>query len=166
MIEHRIRPARPDEFGRLVDIEAVADELFATAGIGPLPHSNPDALGAALHLIVIGDPAYGFARIDEVDGTAHLEQLSVHPDHARAGAGTALLEAACDWAAGKGYATITLSTFADVPWNAPFYARHGFEPMNDLGPGLRGLRATEKGIGLDRLGTRVVMCRVLGRRGP
>jgi hypothetical protein len=56
---------------------------------------------------------------------------------------------------------MTLSTFADVPWNAPFYARHGFETFADLGPGLHGYRATEVSIGLDRLGTRVVMRRVL-----
>ena len=26
---------------------------------------------------------------------------------------------------------LTVSTFRDVPWNAPFYARHGFAPLGD-----------------------------------
>ena len=32
----------------------------------------------------------------------------------------------CDWAAGNGYASVTLTTFRDVPWNMPFYERLGF----------------------------------------
>lgn len=145
----------------------VADGLFDTAGIGPLPQPNldPGLYGAARQVLVAGDPAYGFARIEEADGGAHLEQLSVHPDHARTGAGGALLEAACDWARGEGYVAITLCTFADVPWNGPFYARHGFSPYTDPGPDLRGFQDKEARIGLDRLGTRVVMRRVLAPAG-
>jgi hypothetical protein len=52
---------------------------------------------------------------------------------------------------------MTLCTFADVPWNAPFYGRHGFEELSDPGPELRALRATESRLGLDDLGRRVVM---------
>ncbi len=160
-----MRAAEPADLERLPGIEAAADGLFAQAEIGPLPGCADAAeLAAALHMLVAGDPAYGFARIEEVDGAAHLEQLSVHPDHGRSGVGAALLEAACTWAAEQGYRAMTLCTFADVPWNGPFYARHGFEPVDDLSPGLQDLRATEGRLGLDALGTRVVMQRRLA--GP
>ncbi|MGC3003056.1 GNAT family N-acetyltransferase, partial [Streptomyces sp. G35A] len=45
-----------------------------------------------------------------------------------------------------------LTTFAEVPWNAPYYARLGFRPLTgpDLTPGLRRIRAEELGHGLDR----------------
>jgi hypothetical protein len=29
---------------------------------------------------------------------------------------------------------VTLLTYADVPWNAPWYARHGWRVTDDLGP--------------------------------
>ena len=105
----------------------------------------------------------GFARLEIVDGHAHLEQLSVHPTHGRRGIGGGLLFAACQWAADEGHSIITLCTFADVPWNAPFYARHGFAPVSDteLTPGLRVLRRREHELGLDALGRRTVMIKAL-----
>lgn len=157
-----IRPAEPADLAALPAIETAADELFAAAGIGPLPAVAGEADYAAARIVLVsGRPAYGFARIDEVDGQAHLEQLSVHPDQARRGVGSALIVAACTWAAGQRYDAVTLCTFAAVPWNAPLYARHGFEPIDELGPGLRELRATEARLGLDALGPRVVMRRRL-----
>src|ERR1039458_4853842 len=50
-----------------------------------------------------------------VGGGAHLEQLSVHPDHARRGVGRALLRAGCAWAAAQGHHELTLATYRDVP---------------------------------------------------
>jgi len=159
-----IRPAAPADLEWLPAIEAAADELFAQAGIGPLPSgtSDPGDYAEALQVLVAGTPVYGFATIEEVDGEAHLEQLSVHPEHARSGVGTALLEAVCAWATDQGYDVVTLSTFAEVPWNGPFYATRGFEAVDDPGPELRALRANEGRLGLDALGPRVVMRRRLG----
>ncbi|MCC3275083.1 GNAT family N-acetyltransferase [Arthrobacter sp. zg-Y20] len=82
---------------------------------------------AARCILVAGRPPAGFARLEEVDRQAHLEQLSVHPDAAGAGLGRALVEAAMAWAREQGYTYMTLCTFVDVPFNAPFYASCGFE---------------------------------------
>ncbi len=49
-----------------------------------------------------------------------------------------------------------------MPWNGPFYARHGFVELTDPGPGLRQLRDTERRLGLDALGRRVVLRRGVG----
>jgi GNAT superfamily N-acetyltransferase len=87
-----------------------------------------------------------------VDGALHIEQVSVHPRAARRGVGRALLAHAADRAREEGLTALTLTTFTEVPWNAPYYARLGFRPLReaDLTPGLRAIRATEAGHGLDR----------------
>lgn len=45
----------------------------------------------------------------------------------------------------KGLLAITLTTFKNVPWNAPFYARLGFEqlPEATLAPRLAAILAEE-----------------------
>jgi GNAT superfamily N-acetyltransferase len=160
---HEIRHADDYERDDLTEIEMRADALFDVAGIGPLPDpvAAHKSLDDAKALLVAGRPAVGFARIDAVDGQAHLEQLSVLPGHMGRGVGTALLEAACDWASERGYRTMTLCTFADIPWNAPFYANRGFAPLEQLTPGLAELRDWERDLGLDAVGRRVVMSRGL-----
>lgn len=101
----------------------------------------------------------GFAVLEEMDGDVHLEQLSVHPSAMRRGIGAALLEAAVSMARGVGARRVTLLTYADVPWNAPWYARHGWEGTDDLGPELRALAAHEVELGLTGHGRRVAMAR-------
>jgi GNAT superfamily N-acetyltransferase len=159
-----IRPADKDELADLAEIERRADTLFTIAGIGPVPDPAPahESLAEAGVLLVAGRPMVGFARVDEVDGQAHLEQLSVLPGHMRRGIGTALLDAARVWAVEHGYRAMTVCTFAELHWNGPFYAKRGFVPLDELGPGLKERRDWERDIGLDDLGRRVVMRRDLG----
>lgn len=62
---------------------------------------------------------------------------------------------------------LTLTTFRDVPWNAPYYARRcGFHIVDDAtcGSGLQAIREHETAHGLDRW-PRVCMRRYLTRRG-
>jgi hypothetical protein len=42
-----------------------------------------------------------------------------------------------DHARTLGLTSLTLTTFRDVPWNAPFYAKLGFEYVAELTPELR-----------------------------
>ena len=153
-----IRRARTDDLALLPTIEAAADGLFAACGIGPLPPpGDVEALAAALLVLVAGDPPIGFARLEEVDGQAHLEQLAVDPGHTRRGVGSRLLRAAVLAARQAGYERLSLITFRDVAWNGPFYARHGFAPVEHLTTGLSRLRERERELGLDGLGARVVL---------
>ena len=66
-------------------------------------------------------------------------------------------QAACELFRGIGMAeagtpAITLTTFAAVPWNGPYYARCGFRMLPDdmLTAGLREIRRQEAARGLDR----------------
>ena len=114
-------------------------------------------------VVLEGDVPVGYALVDVVDGNAHLEQLSVDPRHGRRGYGSQLLAHVCEWALDNGHSAVTLTTFEHVAWNAPYYARHGFEVMSDdeMGPELRRLREEETRHGLDPT-IRVVMRKQVG----
>jgi GNAT superfamily N-acetyltransferase len=162
-----IRPAALSEFSLLPALEADADQAFATLD-PPFPSGAPgdfpppgtaESYAGAFHIMVAGRPPVGFARLEIVDGQAHLEQLAVSPEHGRQGIGRALVTAAKAWALEAGFHTMTLCTFAEVPFNGPFYASCGFVELPDAGlaPGLTALRRAEKSLGLDAMGRRVAM---------
>ena len=165
-----IRDAGAEDLARLPELEAASDTLLDGVteldGVLIRSHGLPAPataaeLASALHILVAGKPPVGFARIEEVDGQAHLEQLSVHPSAAGAGLGRLLVQSALRWAQEQGYRSMTLCTFADVPFNAPFYRSCGFEPVDDLHGELRALREHERQLGLDALGPRVAIVREL-----
>ena len=106
------------------------------------------------------DAPVGFALVFEIDGSAHLDELDVLPAHGRQGVGSDLLEAVCSWSRINGCPAVTLSTFRDVPWNAPFYARRGFRALeaSELSPGLARIVEIEREMGL-RTDLRVIMRR-------
>ncbi len=155
-----VRLAEPADLDRLADVEAAADALFVPLGVTGLP-APPSAAerAAAWRVLVTGRPVLGLAVLERVDDGVHLEQLSVHPSAGRRGLGTALLRAAVDVARSAGARRLTLTTYADVPWNGPWYARHGWQVTDDVGPELRALAAREAELGLTRHGRRVAMAR-------
>ncbi|AJT41223.1 GNAT family N-acetyltransferase [Psychromicrobium lacuslunae] len=160
-MEFTIRPARPDDFQSLPDIERAADELLEMPGLPAA--SSPEEYQASLQTLVAEADGriFGLARIEEIDGEAHLEQLSVLPPAAGQGLGRFLLETAKAWAARAGYQEMTLCTFRDVSFNAPFYSTAGFVTLEDFSAGLAALRQRETELGLDALGARVVMVAAL-----
>ena len=64
-----------------------------------------------------GPVAYVLAH--SVDGSAHIDQVSVDPSQARQGIGAALIATVEQWAEATHLEAITLTTFRDVPWNGP-----------------------------------------------
>src|SRR5690606_28947715 len=167
-----VRHAAESDLDALTAIETAADVLFEPL-FGASPASATPArerLRDPGFILVAAEeedgPPVGFAHVREIDAhTAHLDQLSVHPRHARRGHGRALLEAAADEAAGRGAAELSLRTYADIPWNAPFYASARFEeaPIPET-LFHRELTEHEQRLGLPRHGRRVHMHRELGLR--
>jgi GNAT superfamily N-acetyltransferase len=155
-----IRPARPDELETLRELEIAAGAPFRDLGMDPIADDTPPSTvvlrGAldrgGLWVIEDGGAVAGYLMDDVVDGGPHLEQVSVHPDHARRGLGARLVEDLVARARADGHHAVTLTTFVDVPWNGPYYVRLGFRPLADdeLGPGLRAVRRVEIARGLDR----------------
>jgi GNAT superfamily N-acetyltransferase len=150
-----IRAAGPTDLPALRAIERAAGEPFRALGMAAIADDEPPSLetlgsyqrgGRAW---VYGERPVAYVLADIVDGHAHLEQVSVHPGHSRQGVGRRLIDHVGEWAAADNLAGLTLTTFADVPWNAPYYARLGFRIVTDLSPGLRAIRDHEAAIGLD-----------------
>ncbi|WP_038369968.1 GNAT family N-acetyltransferase [Brachybacterium phenoliresistens] len=174
MISRSIRRASPADIRALQGIEAAADELFAPL-FGPQPFGPDSAADGAARaaepgfVLVVAEaedgPAIGFAHVlwPFGPGDAHLEQLAVLPAHLRRGHGRALVEAAVREASEHGARRMTLRTFAQVPWNGPFYAACGFAPIAPIPhPAHRAMVAVEERLGLAELGERVLMARDLG----
>lgn len=87
----------------------------------------------------------GFASAEEIDKQGFYALLCVHPAHAKRGLGRALTEAIKAWCRARGYTTLTMTTFPNIPWNAPIFERMGFHIMRDdeLSPGLLAIRGEE-----------------------
>ncbi len=167
----RIRAARPDELPLLQDIERAAGRCFRDIGMPEIADDEPLPLGeladyqrAGLAWVAAGLTGTPVAYLiaDRVDANLHVEQVSVHPDSAHRRIGRSLLDHLAAYARREGAPALTLTTFTEVPWNAPYYARCGFLPLDDeaLAPGLREIRAREARHGLD-LWPRICMRRVL-----
>ncbi len=156
-----MRLAGPADLAGLPAIEDSADPLFAPLGIvfPPGPTVVEQMIGKDAEILVAGDPPVGFAALEELDGAVHLEQISVRGDLVGRGIGAGLLRAVLDRAAAAGAPGVSLLTFRDVPWNGPWYARHGFTelPEERWGQGLRAYWDAEIEAGLHDLGPRVVM---------
>ncbi|MDV8003400.1 MULTISPECIES: GNAT family N-acetyltransferase [unclassified Rhodococcus (in: high G+C Gram-positive bacteria)] len=155
-----IRSAISTDLPALQQIEIAAGEPFRDIGMDAIADDPPPTLDelndflAAEHIWVqtdANDVPVAYALVEIVDGGAHIEQVSVHPDHARKGLGAQLIDAVTEWAADHHHDLVTLTTFVDVPWNAPYYERLGFVRLadNTLSPGLIRIRTDEQSSGLD-----------------
>lgn len=92
----------------------------------------------------------GFILTLPVDAALFIMELSVHPDWQGKGIGRALIKTAAESARQRGFHALTLTTFLQVPWNAPFYTSLGFEVLEDaaLTPELRERREAETAHGM------------------
>jgi GNAT superfamily N-acetyltransferase len=154
-----IRLAGPGELPLLQALETAGGELFRAIGMTDVADHAPPPLhvlrtyqraGRAWVAADAGNQPVGYILVKVIDGAAHIEQVTVHPDHQRQGLGRALIDTADRWAAENSLPALTLSTFREVAWNAPYYAGLGFVPLadEDLTPGLLECRAAETALGL------------------
>jgi GNAT superfamily N-acetyltransferase len=165
-----IRPARRPELVRLTEIERASgvrfDALPELAGIPEVLTSLADFAEAFdLGLVWVAAAAWdgapvGFAYADPFDGALHLEELDVLPEWGRRGIGAALVEVVVAEARTRELPAVTLTTFRDVVWNAPFYSHLGFRVVApaDWSPAMAGLVAYEAERGIPAA-LRVVMRR-------
>ncbi|WP_375480415.1 GNAT family N-acetyltransferase [uncultured Jatrophihabitans sp.] len=160
--EYAVRDLEPADLAHLAEVAERADTVFRVAGyeLPDLPY-RPENRTETARVFVVGRPPVAFAEVDEVDGVGHLAEIAVVPGSMRRGIGGRLLEHACDWARGRGYPAITLVTYADVPWNGPWYRRRGFVEIEPSTPELSRRRQRQRDLGLDGVARRIVMQREL-----
>jgi GNAT superfamily N-acetyltransferase len=130
-----IRAASADDILQLQAVEKDAAEAYRAvpgyAFCADLPvrtmseHGQVQRTGIALVLELEGRPE-GFVLILPMDERAHVLEAAVSRSHQRRGFGRRLFAAAEAWARDHGFSEITLTTYRDVPWNAPFYSRLGY----------------------------------------
>jgi len=169
---YRIRLARPDEVPRLRVIEDEAGTIFSGLGLIDEALDASFPLEDLARLVGLGqvwvgcledDLPVGMVIASVRDGAVYVEEMDVLPAHGRRGLGARLLGRVCAWAEARGHAAVTLSTFRDVPWNGPFYRKHGFRDLRpaEWTPGMRAIREKEARHGL-RVEARVFMRKELG----
>lgn len=153
-----IRLARPEDLSRLPDIERSAADLFAGSGkpMDILTNVNPaetwtrmQAGGTVWVADDAGEPV-GFLAAETFGADLHVWELDVQADRQGQGLGRRLLGAAIDWGRTRRLDALTLTTYRDVPWNAPFYASLGFREVSgaELSVRLAQVLALEASKGL------------------
>ncbi|PGH31739.1 hypothetical protein GX50_05462 [[Emmonsia] crescens] len=167
-----IRSARPADLPLLQAIERAAGEPFRALAMAEIAEDEPPSLSLLQKYAEGGrcwvattpevtrnnddngddDQPVAYLLSSRVDGTAHIEQVSVTPAAARRGLGAALIDHLAVWAVAQGLSALTLTTFAEVPWNAPYYERIGFRVLavDEVGKELHAIRVLEGERGLDR----------------
>jgi GNAT superfamily N-acetyltransferase len=170
-----VRRASPDEIDEMVSIDVDACTLYVEAGLdadlGPQhPYSIAERAcwtrcareGNAFVAVQPDARRVGLLVLDRIDGAPYLEQLSIRRIAMRKGLGRQLLQRAIEWA---GDEPLWLTTYAHVPWNRPFYERHGFVTVPEAAcpPGMVAVLNDQRRA-LPAPGERIAMRRAAPRR--
>ena len=150
------RPTTKNDVACLPAIERAAGQRFRdypelawladSDGISVEQHLGFAERGLSL-LALADEQPVGFLLAQEHPLSLFIVELSVHLAWQGQGVGRQLIACAGEHARTLGLTSLTLTTFRDVPWNAPFYARLGFERVDALTPELRQKREEEAAHG-------------------
>ena len=167
-----IRLARREDAEVLPEIERSAAALLGgypgIEGIDPdqvMTGAQYRALIAKGHSLVatVGTRVVGFLVTEPCGRELHIREIDVAAPWQRQGIGAILIRACGIDAGNAGFAALTLTTFRNVPWNAPFYAGLGFVEVEEPEEHSRlcAELETEERAGFNRE-QRVAMIRFLG----
>lgn len=156
---YSIKQATADHVPLLGAIEIAAAGIFPPGSIPD--HIRSDSVPEDILLEAVQDgllwvalagntSPVGYALVLLVEDAALLAQMDVHPDHMRKGIGYALIMRAVEHVRLLKKPALYLTTFVNVPWNAPFYTKLGFVAMTnaDTPPFLKDILEEEKRYGL------------------
>jgi GNAT superfamily N-acetyltransferase len=136
---YQIVMAKPEHLATLPRIERAAAEIFPE---GMIPDEVKDyvltledfekalAKNQLWIAVTLENNPVGFAMVLAKDKSVMLAELDVDPEHQRKGLGRNLVQTVVNWAREKGYDQLTLTTFCNIPWNAPFYEKMGFRRLH------------------------------------
>jgi len=154
-----IRLARDEDFKFFKKIDKASTELFSQYGCDI---SHIESAGEEYYREITGRHAIyvahtdtnkliGFCAVKIADANAYIAEISVLPEYSKQGIGTRLLEHAIYWAEINDFEYITLTTFKDIIFNAPFYKKFGFKEFipDALWPEIKRIRKAEHDIGLE-----------------
>ncbi len=151
----RIRQATNADCGLLPAIEQSAGRAFADLGMDdvanePLPPAEawePYCESQTLWVAVDeADRPFGFLASGVQGDLLFIYELAVAHGRQRQGAGGSLIATAEAAARALGLKSVFLTTFCDVPFNGPYYARLGYAMVGDaaLSPTLQTVMTAER----------------------
>ncbi|HHQ5840383.1 TPA: GNAT family N-acetyltransferase [Enterobacter asburiae] len=152
-----VRPTRPGDVASLPAIERAAGERFredpelawlADGEVISAEHHLEYVERGLSWLALANDQPVGFILAEAHPSSLFIVELSVDLEWQGKGIGRQLIACVADHARKRRLTALTLTTFRDVPWNAPFYAKLGFEYIAELTPELREKREEEAAHGL------------------
>lgn len=154
----RIRPALYGDLAQLPLIERSAARAFrgssedavADDSVSPVEFYIPFQTDGLVLVSDGPDGLTGFSACQACEDALHLWELAVRHDAQQQGLGRALVEATLALARARRLPAVTLSTFREIPWNAPFYRRLGFQdvPPEAMNARLSAIRLREELLGL------------------
>lgn len=148
-----VRLAHSEDVSELAAVERSAASVFRNVGLDWLADGGTMDLALLTALCHDGtlwvaadevDEPVGFLAAHDLDGQLHIAEISIARFHQRQGLGARLIAAAVDHARAARFGAVTLTTYRDLPWNGPYYARLGFSEVDprEAGPGhLKKLQA-------------------------
>lgn len=161
---YSIRPATLADSPILPALEMDAGEAFRAHGLADIADDEPwdedfydDPVERGRVWVATDDGAdgpdaiVGFIAMGVRDKRAYVGEISVRFAHARQGLGRRLMETGLAWAQDQGFTEAVLTTFRDLPFNAPFYRSFGFvefTPGPDH-PELAAARQEEQASGIE-----------------
>jgi GNAT superfamily N-acetyltransferase len=155
-----IRPANAADAAYLPAIEQSAGELFACLPDLAWLAKGENRSVASYRMLIDGGWAWvaedetgercAFLAARQIGDALYIDEFAVALPWQRHGIGTALMGVAIDAAISRRLSAVTLTTFIDVAWNAPAYARAGFRRLDpaEIGPALRAILDFEAAAGL------------------
>lgn len=166
MRQVNIRKATVLDIAEMSRVELSATTAFSQlplAFLQRLPADIPPQNNAFFRSMVVlgtswvlydGQEMAGFICTERVieQNCLHIHEFGIGQPFQQKGLGTRLLRFVIDWAEQQHIRRLTLTTFKEVPWNAPFYKKNGFTVISEenLDARLRALLRYEVEMGLPR----------------
>lgn len=138
------RAARPTDLPFLLATSNSARTTFATIpSLSDLASPEKDTSAKLLEILSHGliylvettPQIAGFIATQPHDNVVYIAEIATHADYRGKGIGSVLLEAVFEYAvaeaknAGNATARVSLTAYADVPWNGVWYRRKGFREV-------------------------------------
>ncbi len=134
--EITIRPTQLADANQLPKIEQSAGELFSSIKeLNWISESGVQSVEAHIqfihqhaHWVAVNHDNHpvGFIMTQQLPESVFIHELSVSKDWQNKGIGKLLIQTVKNEAKLQQFNAVTLTTFRDVPWNAPYYQRLGF----------------------------------------
>jgi predicted N-acetyltransferase YhbS len=154
------RFAVPDDADTIRAIEFEAAVRFVSVGMTGIADAPPMArevverkIEAREIIVALDEQATcaGFVMFEPQPARIYVQELDVLTSHAGRRIGAALIDEVARLARLRQVRQLVLSTYRDVPWNAPYYRRLGFRDLatSELDAALLARRDAHIARGLD-----------------